>query len=151
MKHSHLRAGRKAGFTLAEMMVVIVILGLLATLVVTNVMKNLGQAMGGKVKTDIVTIESALENYAINNSMRYPESLEPLVTPDVNGHTYLKGTVLPKDPWKNEYQYDPPGPGQPLPRIYTLGKDMAPGGEGDNRDIDNVMIRNGEADEKEGG
>jgi len=137
---------RRAGFTLAEMMVVIVILGLLATLVVTNVMKNLGQAMGGKVKSDIVAIESALENFAINNSGRYPDSLEPLVTPDVNGQTYLKGTVLPRDPWKNEYQYEPPAPGQPHPKIYTLGKDMQPGGEGDDRDIDNVMIRNGETD-----
>ncbi len=135
---------RRGGFTLAEMMVVIVSLGLLATLVVTNVMKNLGQAMGGKVKADITTIESALENYAINNSMKYPDSLEPLVTPDVNGHTYIKGTQLPRDPWRNEYQYDPPGPGQPNPRIYTLGKDMQPGGEGDNADIDNEMIRSGD-------
>lgn len=145
MKNLHTNARRRAGFTLAEMMVVIVILGLLATLVVTNVMKNLGTAMTGKVQSDIVAIENALENYAINNAMKYPDSLEPLVTPDVNGHTYLKGTQLPKDPWKNEYQYEPPGPGQPLPRVYTLGKDMQPGGEGDDRDIDNIMIRNGEA------
>lgn len=144
MKYPHSNARRRAGFTLAEMMVVIVILGLLATLVVRNVMKNLSSAMGGKAQSDIVAIESALEEYAINNSGRYPDSLEPLVTPDVNGHTYLKGTVLPKDPWKNEYQYEPPGPGQPLPRIYTLGKDMQPGGEGDDRDVDNIMIRNGE-------
>lgn len=144
MKNPQSLARRRAGFTLAEMMVVIVILGLLATLVVTNVMKNLGQAMGGKVANDLVAIESALENYAINNSGRYPDSLEPLVTPDVNGHTYLKGTILPRDPWKNEYQYEPPGPGQPQPKIYTLGKDMQPGGEGDDRDVDNIMVRNGE-------
>jgi general secretion pathway protein G len=144
MKYPHSNARRRAGFTLAEMMVVIVILGLLATLVVRNVMKNLSSAMGGKAQSDIVAIESALEEYAINNSGRYPDSLEPLVTPDVNGHTYLKGTSLPKDPWRNEYQYEPPGPGQPLPRIYTLGKDMQPGGEGDDRDVDNIMIRNGD-------
>ncbi|MCY2961506.1 MAG: type II secretion system major pseudopilin GspG [Planctomycetota bacterium] len=144
MKNSQSIPRRRAGFTLAEMMVVIVILGLLATLVVRNVMKNLSSAMGGKAQSDIVAIESALEEYAINNSGRYPDSLEPLVTPDVNGHTYLKGTSLPKDPWRNEYQYEQPGPGQPLPRIYTLGKDMQPGGEGDDRDIDNIMIRNGE-------
>jgi len=144
MKNPHSNARRRAGFTLAEMMVVIVILGLLATLVVRNVMKNLSSAMGGKAQSDIVAIESALEEYAINNSGRYPDSLEPLVTPDVNGHTYLKGTSLPKDPWRNEYQYEPPGPGQPLPRIYTLGKDMQPGGEGDDRDVDNIMIRNGD-------
>ncbi len=144
MKTIQSHARRRGGFTLAEMMVVIVILGLLATLVVTNVMKNLGQAMGGKVRSDIVAIESALENYAINNSGRYPDSLEPLITPDVNGQAYLKLNAVPKDPWKNEYQYEAPGPGQPNPRIYTLGKDMQPGGEGDNADIDNEMIRNGD-------
>jgi general secretion pathway protein G len=144
MKNPQSHARRRAGFTLAEMMVVIVILGLLATLVVRNVMKNLATAMGGRVQSDIVTIESALEEYAIANAGRYPDSLEPLVTPDVNGHTFLKGTQLPRDPWKSEYQYEPPGPGQPLPRIFTLGKDMQPGGEGDDRDIDNIMIRNGE-------
>ncbi len=146
MKNPQSLARRRAGFTLAEMMVVIVILGLLATLVVTNVMKNLGQAMGGKVATDIVTIETALENYAINNSGRYPDSLEPLITPDVNGHAYLKQSSIPKDPWKNEYQYEPPAPGQPMPKIYTLGKDMQPGGEGDDRDVDNFMIRNGDTE-----
>lgn len=144
MKNPQSHARRRAGFTLAEMMVVIVILGLLATLVVRNVMKNLSTAMGGRVASDITIIVEALDEYAINNSMKYPDSLEPLVTPDVNGHTYLKGTVLPKDPWKNEYQYEPPGPGQPLPRVFTLGRDMQPGGEGDDRDIDNIMIRNGE-------
>ncbi len=146
MKNPQSIARRRAGFTLAEMMVVIVILGLLATLVVTNVMKNLGQAMGGKVKTDITTIESALENYAINNSGKYPDSLEALITPDVNGQAYLKQSSIPKDPWKNEYQYEPPAPGQPRPKIYTLGKDMQPGGEGDDRDVDNEMIRNGETE-----
>jgi general secretion pathway protein G len=137
---------RRAGFTLAEMMVVIVILGLLATLVVPNVLQRLATAFKGKVRSDIVSIESALEEYAINNSGKYPDSLEALVTPDVNGHTYLKQTALPRDPWKNEYQYEPPSPGQPLPRVFSLGKDMQPGGEGEDADIDNLMIRNGELD-----
>ncbi len=151
MKNLRLIPRRRAGFTLAEMMVVIVILGLLATLVVKNVMKNLGSAMGGKVKADITTITSALTEYAINNSGRYPDSLEPLITADVNGQTYLNMTVVPRDPWKNEYQYEAPGPGQPQPRVYTLGKDMQPGGEGDNRDIDNLMIANGDAEGDGGG
>ncbi len=146
MKTLRTRGAARAGFTLAEMMVVIVILGLLATLVVPNVLQRLATAFTGKVKADIVAIESALEEYAINNSGRYPESLEALVTPDVNGHTYLKQTSLPKDPWKNEYVYERPGPGQPYARIATLGKDMQPGGEGEDRDIDNLMIRNGELD-----
>lgn len=132
---------QKRGFTLAEMMVVIVIIGLLATLVVPNVLQKLSQAFAGTVKANIVTIESALKEYAINNAGKYPDSLEVLVTPDVNGHTYLEGKKIPRDPWKNEFLYEPPGPGQPEPRVYTLGKDGQPGGEGDDADIDNFTIR----------
>lgn len=135
---------RRAGFTLAEMMVVIVIIGLLATLVVPNVIQKLAMAMGGKVKADIVAIEANLKEFAINNSGRYPDSLELLVTPDANGHTYLEGKKVPRDPWGNEYQYEAPSPGQPDPRVFTLGKDGQPGGEGDDADIDNFKIRDGD-------
>ena len=83
--------------------------------------------------------------HAINNSGKYPDSLEVLCTPDSNGHTYLQGyKSIPKDPWKNEYLYEPPHTGQPLPRIYTLGKDGQPGGEGEDADIDNFTIREGD-------
>jgi general secretion pathway protein G len=129
------RRSRK-GFTLAEMMVVIVIIGLLATLVVPNVIRRFFQAAHTKAVSDIGQIRSALDEYAINNGMKYPDSLEVLVTPDVNGHTYLNSSKLPKDPWKNEYQYDPPQSGQPRPRVYSFGKDGQPGGEGEDRDID---------------
>jgi general secretion pathway protein G len=136
---------RTAGFTLAEMMVVIVILGLLATLVVPNVLKRLGTAMTGKVKADITTITSSLDDYAVANGGKFPDSLEALVTPDVNGHTYLKGLkTIPLDPWKNEYLYEPPSPGRPNPRVYSLGKDGQQGGEGDDADIDNETIQNEE-------
>lgn len=135
---------RRAGFTLAEMMVVIVIIGLLATLVVPNVLQRLGKANEGKVKSDITAISSALEEYAMNNAMRFPDSMEVLVTPDVNGYTYLKQKTLPKDHWQREYMYEPPQPGQPEPRVYSLGKDGAQGGEGEDRDIDNFTIRDGD-------
>ncbi len=127
---------RRGGFTLAEMMVVIVIIGLLATLVVPNVIAKFFQAARTKARTDIVVLHQALDQYAINNGMQYPDSLEVLVTPDVNGHTYLNQNKLPKDPWKNEYQYEPPQSGQPQPRVYSFGKDGQPGGEGEDRDID---------------
>lgn len=127
----------RRGFTLAEMMVVIVIIGLLGTLVVPNVLKRFAQASRTAAKSDITALMAALDEYAINNSGKYPDSLEPLVTPDDNGHTYLKGPAgkLPKDPWKNEYIYEPPQSGQPQPRILSYGKDGQPGGEGDDRDI----------------
>jgi general secretion pathway protein G len=136
---------RRAGFSLAELMVVIVILGLLATLVVPNVMKRLSTAMGGKAKADIAAIAQALEECAISNGGKYPESLEALVEPHENGNTFLKGRKVPLDPWKNEYGYEPPMPGQNRPRVFTLGKDGMVGGEGDDSDLDNWMIEDGEA------
>ena len=135
----------RGGFSLAELMVVIVILGLLATLVVPNVMSRLSSAFKGKAKSDIMAIHSALNEYAIQNGQRYPDSLDELVTPDENGNTYLERRTVPLDPWKNEYQYEPPGPSEPRPRVYTLGKDGSPGGEGENADLDNWMILDGEA------
>jgi general secretion pathway protein G len=135
---------RRAGFSLAELMVVIVILGLLATLVVPKVVASLGRAFQGKVKSDITTITNSLNEYAINNGTRYPESLEELVTPDENGFTFLNARAVPLDPWGNEYQYDPPMPGQPEPRVYTLGKDGQVGGEGENADISNFTLQGGE-------
>jgi general secretion pathway protein G len=136
-----LRARR--GFTLAEMMVVIVIIGLLATLVVPNVIRRFFQAQSTKAKVDIQAIMQSLTEYAINNSGKYPDSLEPLVTPDANGHSYLEGYngKIPKDPWKFEYQYEPPQPGHPMPRVISYGSDGAPGGEGEAADIDSETIK----------
>lgn len=138
------RQRRAAGFTLAEMMVVIVIIGLLATLVIPNVIQRFQFASRKKAAVDIGALENALDEFAINNGGKYPDGLEALVTPDVNGQTYLKQTKVPKDPWSNEYLYDPPGPGQPRPRIYSYGKDGQSGGEGDDGDIDNTTIRDGQ-------
>lgn len=143
MKMHSIERRRRAGFTLAEMMVVIVILGLLATLVVPNVMQKLGQAFGGKAKADITAIMTSLDDFAMQNQMRYPESLEKLLEPDVNGHKYLDLKNLPKDPWGNEYGYEPASGGG-KPRVFCLGKDGQPGGEGDNADFDNETILNGD-------
>lgn len=141
MQRTTSRRVRRAGFTLAEMMVVIVIIGLLATLVVPNVIQKFFQAAGTKAKVDISAIESALKEFAINNGGRYPDSLEVLVTPDANNETYLDSKSIPKDPWGHEYMYDPPASGQPQPRIYSYGADGQPGGEGKDADIDNIAMK----------
>lgn len=137
-------ATKKSGFSLAELMVVIVILGLLATLVVPKVFDSLKRAFGGKVKADIMAIANALDDYAINNGGRYPETLQALVDPDENGYTFLKQKSVPMDPWAMEYQYEPPMPGSPDPRVFTLGSDGVPGGEGDAEDISNIKLLGGE-------
>ena len=143
MNHSNLTRRAQGGFTLAEMMVVIVIIGLLATLVVPNVIRRFFQAQSTTAKANISTIMQSLTEYTINNSGTYPDSLEPLVTPDANGHCYLDGYngKIPKDPWKHEFQYEPPQPGHPTPRVFSLGKDGAPGGEGENADIDSDHLK----------
>jgi general secretion pathway protein G len=135
-------ARARRGFTLAEMMVVIVIIGLLATLVVPNVLQKFFTAAQEKAKADITAIVSALNEYAIRNNGKYPESLEALVTPDPNGYRYLQAQKVPKDPWKQEYLYEPPTPGsgQPDPRVYSYGKDGQPGGDDD---IDSRIMSEG--------
>jgi len=126
------------------MMVVIVIIGLLATLVVPNVVSKLFTSQVGKAKADITTIVQALDEYAVQNGGKYPDTLEALVTPDENGHTYLRAERVPVDPWKNEYCYELPTGGRISPRVYTYGADGAPGGEGKDRDFDNIDIQNGD-------
>ncbi len=144
MNTHRLRAISARGFTLAELMVVIVIIGLLATLVVPNVVRKFFVAQNVKAKSDIVAIAQAIDSYAVENNGRYPESLEALVTPDANGHTFLDQETVPIDPWGNPYVYEPPGPGQPKPRVISYGKNGIPGGEGDDADIDNFSIKNQE-------
>jgi len=130
----------KAGFSLAELMVVIVILGLLATLVVPNVMRQLFRANNSIARSDIHAISQAIDNYAVEHSGKYPERIEDLITADETGHAYLSNyTSAPKDPWKNEYVYQPAQSGQTY-RIISYGADGQPGGEGDDADIDNVSM-----------
>ena len=118
----------------------VVAFGVLATLVVPNVLTRLDKAFEDKVRADLTAIESALKEYAINNGGRYPDDLEALVIPDEHGHTYL--SELPLDPWRRPYVYDPPShPDQPEPRVYTLGSDGVPGGSGDAADVDNRSVK----------
>ncbi len=131
-----------AGFSLAELMVVILIIGLLATLVVPRVMDSFGEAKWGKVKSDLSTLGNVLGTFATRNGGDYPDSLERLVQNDDNGKRYLTATVVPKDPWGNEYVYNPPE-GTSDFELYCYGKDGVPGGEGDDRDLSYQDVING--------
>jgi general secretion pathway protein G len=137
-------AARMQGFTLIEIMVVVVILGILAALIAPNVINRIDDAQSAKVRQDIRAIESALKLYRLDN-FRYPTSdqgLQALVTPPSDSRKGSAGSYLdrvPKDPWDRPYVYENPGK-QGEFDIYTLGRDGAPGGDGPDADIGNWTI-----------
>lgn len=130
------------GFTLIEILVVVVILGILAALVVPRIMERPDEARVIAAKSDIRAIISALKLYRLDNSV-YPstdQGLEALVVrPDtgVIPRNWKQGGYLdrvPKDPWGAPYQYLNPGVNGEID-VFSLGADGAPGGEGINADI----------------
>jgi general secretion pathway protein G len=133
---------RQTGFTLIEVMVVVIILGILAAIVVPRVMDRPDVARVTKAKQDIRALESSLNLYKLDNFV-YPttdQGLEALVSkpstsPEPrNWKQYMDR--LPKDPWGNDYQYLSPGTQGDID-IFSLGADSAAGGEGINADIGN--------------
>ena len=136
------RPQRQAGFTLIEIMVVVVILGILAALIAPNVISRIDEAQVTKARQDIRAIESALKLYRLDN-FRYPdteEGLDALVTPpsDPNARWPEGGYLdrIPKDPWDRPYVYLNPGNRGSFD-IYSLGRDGQQGGEGLDADIGN--------------
>lgn len=141
-------ADSRAGFTLVELMVVIVIIGLLATAVAINVMPAQDRAMAGKARADLAVLEQAVETYRLDNLV-YPESaagLEALVSAPVGldrPERYRPGGYvrrLPGDPWGNAYQYRRPGRDGRAFDIWSFGADGREGGEGDDADIGNWLL-----------
>lgn len=152
MEHTYLRqvnrgtartGARQRGFTLIEIMVVVVIIGLLAAYIVPQVVSKVDEAKVAKAKQDIATLETALTMFRLDNS-RYPttdQGLAALVTqptdPSIRNWRpggYIKR--ISKDPWGNDYQYAYPGTRGEYD-LYSLGSDGQPGGEGTAADIGN--------------
>lgn len=133
---------RQSAFTLIEIMVVVVILGILAAIVVPQIMSRPDEARIVKAKQDILAIESALDLYKLDNG-QYPTtdqglaalvnkpSIEPIPS---SWRSYLK--QLPKDPWGRPYQYLNPGEHSAID-IFTNGADGLPSGTGINAQIGN--------------
>ncbi len=134
------------GFTLIEVMVVVVILGILAAIIVPRVMDRPDQARIVKVKQDIQAIESALKLYRLDN-YAYPttdQGLESLVQRPTDGgvHQWKEGGYLdhlPNDPWGHPYQYLRPGVHGVID-IWSWGADGQSGGDGINADIGNWSL-----------
>lgn len=133
---------RQNGFTLFEVMIVVVILGILATLVVPRLMGRPDEARVVKAKHDIRALETAMDLYRLDNG-DYPttdEGLAALVErPSSNPASWRQGGYLKrmvKDPWGNPYQYLSPGDHGEID-IYSYGADGQPGGEGVNAVIGN--------------
>ena len=124
--------GREAGFTLVELMVVIVIIGLLATVVVINVLPAQDTARVKKAEADIALLEQATEMYRLSR-LNYPTMGEGL--PALVSEGFVKR--LPDDPWGNPYHYAAPGGDGRAFDIYSYGADGREGGEDDDADIGN--------------
>lgn len=133
---------RQKGFSLIEIMVVVVILGILASIVVPKIMGRPDEARVVKAKQDVIAIQNALDLYKLDNG-NYPSTDQglmalvekPNTNPEpANWKQYLKS--VPKDPWNREYLYLNPGEHSDVD-IFTLGADGQPGGEGINSEIGN--------------
>ena len=135
------RFAQQSGFTLIEIMVVIVILAILAGLVVPKVVGQSDKARVKTTETALATVSNALDMYKVDNS-RYPstaEGLEALSTPPAEAKNYPEGGYIkggyPTDGWENELQYVAPGSeGNPYD-LFSLGADGQQGGEGLDADI----------------
>ena len=133
--------GAEQGFTLLEIMVVVVIIGLLAAVVAPNFMDQIDTAAINRAQADIRNIETALNLYRLDN-FRYPsttEGLEALVTNP--GETVAPNWQqslqrMPVDPWERPYQYASPGQHGDFD-VFTYGADRQEGGEDINADIGN--------------
>ncbi|MES2898714.1 MAG: type II secretion system major pseudopilin GspG [Pseudomonadota bacterium] len=142
MQTAALRRSRQGGFTLVEIMVVVMIIGILGALVVPKLLNRTGEARITGAKVDISTMMQALKLYKLDNQ-RYPTTEQglqaliekPTAGPAANGWKaggYIE--KLPKDPWGNNYQYLAPGVKGEVD-LYSLGADGQPGGTGDDADI----------------
>jgi general secretion pathway protein G len=138
------------GFTLLEIMVVVLIIGLLMTVLATNVFRRLGGAQADIARLQVSKLSQQLELYKLDNGT-YPtteQGLEALVrepTSEPRPRRYPEGGYVTSkdliDPWQNPFKYERPGKNNARSfDLYTLGADNQPGGEGENAEIGNWEV-----------
>ena len=143
-RHRSYGSRGEGGFTLIEIMVVVIIIGLLAAVIVPSVMKRVDDAKVAKAKEDIQSLETALTMYYMDNS-KYPsndQGLTALITQptDPTIKNWKAGGYIErisKDPWGNDYVFTFPGTHGKAYDLCSLGADGEPGGDGINADICN--------------
>jgi len=142
MENSMNKRRAQRGFTLLELLVVLVILGLLAAVAGPQVMKHVGGAKSSTAKLQIEEFGAALDMFKLEVG-RYPNTQEGLqaLSEAPSGATnwngpYLKKKTVPKDPWGNDYHFESPGQHGAFD-IFSYGADNREGGEGDDKDVVN--------------
>ncbi len=123
---------REAGMTLVEILVVVTIIGLIATVIAVNVFGRLGSAQRQLAKTGVEQLTQAVDLFKMDNG-RVPESLEELLNPPQGRQKYIKSRENLMDPWKQPYQYRTLENGDV--EILSYGPDRQAGGTGDAADI----------------
>ena len=130
------RKGLQRGFTLIEIMVVVIILGILVSLIAPNVFGVLDDAEVTATRIQIRNLSVALDTYRMNHS-RYPtteQGLEILIEPPGRNRDYIDS--IPRDSWNNEFEYRAPGERGDYD-LYSYGRDGQEGGEGLDADLGN--------------
>lgn len=135
-----IRAKKQSGFTLLEIMVVVLIIGLFATFIVVSVGGKPHEARIAKVKSDIAVLSQALETYKLHN-FHYPNTDQglPALMAQPDGEDNWKGSYIDRlqdDPWQNPYQYLSPGEHGKYD-IFSYGADGEPGGDEQDTDLGN--------------
>jgi len=155
-KHEHtqrrqLHRRAAAGFTLLEILIVVTILGILASLVAVRLMDRPAEARAMKAQLDIKTLENALKLFKLDNGF-YPttdQGLKALVEKPTIGRNaprwreggYVEKGVLPKDPWGKDFLYLSPGVHNTDFDLWSYGADAEAGGEGEDQDVTNWVAQ----------
>lgn len=141
MNNRGMRRRAQQGFTLIEVMVVVVILGILAALIVPNVLGQGDKARVGTTQSTLATVSNALDLYKLDNH-KYPstqEGLDALINKPASAKNWMAGGYIrggmPKDGWGNDLQYVSPGANGRAFDLYSFGADGKEGGEDNDADL----------------